>query len=269
MTDLPLGKSSDYPQQYAPEVLVAIDRGEARRLLGLGAALPFSGEDVWNAWELTWLDPDGRPRIATAEIRVDAGSPNLVESKSLKLYLNGYAMERLTSPQELGERIASDLCEVTGLPVAVTLQPPPRSAVTIEPLPGDCIDDHAATFDATDVDPSSLSTVGRNVVRERLHTHLLRSLCPVTGQPDFGSVVFDYRGPKIDRGGLLRYVASYRRHRDFHEACVERMFLDVAGRCDCERLSVIARFNRRGGIDINPYRTNDSSPSPDLRTWRQ
>lgn len=269
MTDLPLGKTSDYPEHYTPGVLVGIERAEARRALGIGATLPFQGEDLWNAWEVTWLDAGGRPRTATAEIRIGAESPNLVESKSLKLYLNSFTMETCASMADLAEHIAADLAAVAGLPVGVSLQPPPIAAVTIEPLPGDCIDNQTASFEAGAVDPSPLGVTGTEVIEERLHSHLLRSLCPVTGQPDFGSVLVDYRGRRIDRAGLLRYIVSYRRHRDFHEACVERMFIDISERCGCARLAVTARFNRRGGIDINPYRSSDASAAANLRTWRQ
>lgn len=267
--DLPLGKPSTYPDSYAPELLRAVARSEGRRDLGLGAGLPFHGEDVWNAWEVSWLDPRGRPRTATAVLRVPADSENLVESKSLKLYLGSFAMTRFASADEVAARVAADLSRVAAKPVAVRLAPPPASVANlVSELPGATIDEEDVACDAWEVDRALLACA-RDVVEETLHSHLLRSNCPVTGQPDTGSVLVRYRGPRIERGALLRYIASYRRHCAFHEACIERMFVDIKARCAPERLTVYGRYTRRGGLDINPFRSDFEAHAPNLRLWRQ
>lgn len=264
-TNLPLGRKADYPHKYAPEVLCPIARGASREPLGIGAALPFSGVDTWNAWELTWLADNGRPAIATARIVVPAESPNLVESKSLKLYLGSFAMTRFRTAGRMCQTIAADLSECAGASVAVTL----GADVTIGTLPGSCLDALDVECAAWEVDAGLLEADASEEVEEHLHTHLLRSLCPVTGQPDVGSVLVSYAGPRIDPASLLRYIVSYREHQDFHEACVERMFIDIEARCRPRKLSVHALYQRRGGIDINPFRSNCDESPQDLRLWRQ
>jgi 7-cyano-7-deazaguanine reductase len=268
--NLTLGQETEYPQKYAPEVLCGIDRGASRAPLGIDESLPFSGMDIWNAWELTWLDPRGRPRVATAEIHVPADSPRLVESKSLKLYLGSFAMSGFDSGAEVAATIARDLEACTGAPVRISVLPVAGTeARSVARLAGTCVDDLDVDCSDWAVSPELLAADGGNIVREDLHTHLLRSLCPVTAQPDVGSLLVSYRGPAIDHASLLRYVVSYRQHNDFHEACVERIFVDLLERCGCEELTVQARFQRRGGIDINPFRTNAREAPRNLRLWRQ
>ena len=264
-TTLPLGRETDYPQIYAPETLFPIAREQSRAPLGIDDPLPFAGVDIWNAWELTWLGPGGVPRIATAEIRVPAASPNLVESKSLKLYLGSFAMSEFPDDAAVVAAIAKDLSAAAGAAVEVSL----NADVSIVALEGDCIDALDVTCDAGDVDSGLLRADTANTAEETLHTHLLRSLCPVTNQPDLGSLVVSYEGPRIDRTALLRYVVSFREHNDFHEACVERIFVDILERCRPKRLSVYARYQRRGGIDINPFRSSTDERPPNTRTWRQ
>jgi 7-cyano-7-deazaguanine reductase len=269
----PLGKATDYPDRYDPSLLFAVARAPQRAALGIRDPLPFSGCDVWNAYEITWLDLQGRPRLAIGEFRVRAESPAMVESKSLKLYLGSYAQEPVASVAELGERIAADLTKVCGDVVAVALTPGADFDASVSKR---AIGDRMESIDETDVtlgashpDPTLLARAGETV-DETLSSSLFRSTCPVTGQPDYADVFIRYRGPRIDRGGLLRYLVSYRRHAAFHEACVERIFVDIAERCRPERLSVYARFMRRGGIDINPFRSNFEPQPPDnLRTPRQ
>ena len=262
---LPLGRDTDYPQNYAPDVLFPIARDESRRPLGISEPLPFAGTDIWNAWELTWLAPGGLPRVATAEIRVPAGSPNLVESKSLKLYLGSFAMSEFANDAAVCAAIERDLSAVTGGTVEVVLD----ADVTVVEPGGTCIDASDTECTATDVDASLLAADDGETVDESLHTHLLRSLCPVTNQPDLGSLIVSYAGPRIDPAALLRYVVSFRQHQDFHEACVERMFIDVLERCRPTRLSVYARYQRRGGIDINPFRSTQDERPANTRLWRQ
>ena len=268
--EIPLGRSVPYPEQYSPKLLFAVPRNDHRARLGLGDQLPFSGTDIWNAWELTWLDPHGMPRCAAAEVRVPVDSANIIESKSLKLYLNSFAMTRHASDDDVAEAIEGDLSECAGTDVDVSLQKePPAVSDGFAELPGTCLDTLRVVCEATTVDPTLLTNESSEVVTEDLHTHLLRSLCPVTDQPDTGSVLVSYTGPRIDREGLLRYIVSFRRHEDFHEACVERMFVDILSRCGPEKLTVYARYQRRGGIDINPFRSNFETDAPNLRLWRQ
>jgi len=247
-----------------------VPRVEARTALGLGDELPFQGQDVWNAWELTWLGPSGKPVAATAIITVSADSANIVESKSLKLYLNSLAMSRYASIDELAEVISHDLSRITESQVVVSITPANEFPTgQIADLPGDCIDALEVQIDANGVDATLLKTTGGDSVEEELHSHLLRSNCPVTHQPDMGSVLIRYRGPAIDRESLLSYIVSFRQHKDFHEACVERMFLDIKARCGPDNLTVHARYNRRGGLDINPFRSDFETTAENLRLWRQ
>ncbi len=268
---LPLGRPTDYSDKYAPELLCPIPRADGRTQLGLSHNLPFHGRDIWNAWELTWLGPTGRPSVATAEIIVSADSPNIIESKSLKLYLNSFAMSTFSSATEVAETVARDLGVCAGKQITVLVMPvQDTEARRVSRLAGNCLDSLPVTCSKWDVDASLLQADKTTIVAEDLHTHLLRSLCPVTAQPDIGSLQICYRGPKIDPASLLRYVVSFRQHSDFHEACVERIFVDILSRCEPETLSVQARYQRRGGLDINPFRSNDANDAPiNLRLWRQ
>jgi len=269
-TNLPLGQETDYPHKYAPEVLCPISRSETRATLGLTDELPFTGVDIWNAWELTWLGPGDLPRVATAEIHVPADSPNIVESKSLKLYLNSFAMSSFASGTAVAETIARDLSPCVGTSAKVSVLPVAGTeARQTARLAGACLDDLEVACTDWEVNADQLHADAATIVTEDLHTHLLRSLCPVTAQPDIGSLQISYRGPGIDHAGLLRYIVSFREHNDFHEACIERMFVDLLERCACDALTVHARYQRRGGIDINPLRSNSGERPINLRLWRQ
>ena len=263
----PLGKATRYSSQYDPGLLFAIARADSRQALGLTDNFPFSGIDIWTAWELTWLNASGVPQVACAEFRVPFDSTCLIESKSLKLYLNSFTMSRIATADDVREMIARDLSSSTGASIEVQLFSPPEVLPLSMPA-GVCIDGSEARCDVYDVEPGLLSA-GTASVSEQLHSHLLRSLCPVTDQPDIGSVMISYSGPQINRAGLLKYIVSYREHKDFHEACVERMFLDILQRCRPTQLSVYARYQRRGGIDINPFRSNFETKAPNVRLWRQ
>ncbi|MBS0327539.1 MAG: NADPH-dependent 7-cyano-7-deazaguanine reductase QueF [Proteobacteria bacterium] len=266
----PLGRATGYPDRYAPDALFAIARAPQREAIGIGAELPFGGCDQWTAYELTWLGSGGRPQVALATIEVPADSPSIVESKSMKLYLGSFAQTQWRSAAEVAAVLRSDLARVAGAAVAVTLAGPEQfAALAMRELAGESIDALDADCDRYDVDPSSLGAHGAETA-ETLVTRLFRSVCPVTGQPDIASVQIAYRGPPIDRVGLLRYLVSYRRHPGFHEHCVERIFVDVMRRCRPAVLSVYARFTRRGGIEINPFRSNAGAPPPpNVRTPRQ
>jgi 7-cyano-7-deazaguanine reductase len=268
--DSPLGKPASYADQYDPGLLFPIARAPQREALGIAGALPFSGADLWTAYELSWLAPGGKPEIAIARFRVPAESPNIVESKSVKLYLNSFSQTRFAGPDEVARALRHDLARACDSPVGVELV---RSAafaqLAIEPLAGVSIDHLDIEVHDYSPRPDALAAAGATI-EETLVSHLFKSNCPVTGQPDWGSVQIHYRGPKIDRAGLLRYLVSFRQHTGFHEHCVERMFVDLRERCRTEKLTVYARFTRRGGIDINPFRSNwEKAPAPGGRTARQ
>jgi 7-cyano-7-deazaguanine reductase len=265
-----LGKPAPYKDQYDPALLFPIARAPQREALGLAGALPFSGADLWTAYELSWLGPTGKPEVAIARFRVPAESPNIVESKSAKLYLNSFSQTRFAAPEEVERALRDDLSRACGGPVAVELVRPAAFAqLAIEELAGESIDGLDIEVRDYSPQPDALAAGGA-AVEETLVSHLFKSNCPVTGQPDWGSVQIRYRGPRIDRAGLLRYIVSYRQHAGFHEHCVERMFVDLRDRCRPERLTVYARFTRRGGVDINPFRSNwEQPPAPDGRTARQ
>lgn len=268
--DSPLGRSVVWPLRHDPALLFAIPRASGRAELGIVAgALPFFGHDEWTAFELSWLDRRGKPQVAIARMRVPADSPNLIESKSMKLYLGGFAMERFAAADTLAATIAADLSHTAATSVAVELLPI-VAAIPVRELDGECIDDLAiACDDHAEPVPEHLRTQAEEA-DETLLSHLFRSNCPVTGQPDWASVQIRYRGPRVDRAGLLRYLVSFRRHSGFHEQCVERIFVDLCARCRPRSLSVLARFTRRGGIDINPWRaTPDMSPPAPVRSARQ
>lgn len=263
--DLPLGRQVAYPRHYDAGLLHPIPRAAGRDALGLRAPLPFAGHDRWHAYELSWLDPRGRPHVATGTFLVPADSPCLVESKSLKLYLNSLNATTFDAPEAVRSRIEADLSAVAGAPVTVAFGLPPFEP---DADAAGCVD-----LDARDVavdshgppDAFLLAADPSTTVREVLATGLLKSNCPVTGQPDWADLRIDYRGPRIDRDGLLRYVASFRDHADFHEQCVERIFRDLMARCAPAMLSVEARYTRRGGLDINPWRATPGVPAPVAR----
>jgi 7-cyano-7-deazaguanine reductase len=273
MTDLhssPLGHATTYADAYDPALLFPVERGPQRAELGLVGALPFRGRDIWTAYELSWLDPSAKPQVAVATFTVPADSPASVESKSVKLYLTAFNQTRFSGPAAVASAIRADLSAATGAPVDVALTLPAEFATLGHAeLAGESIDGEPfAGADAVPL-PGVLGADGP-VIAETLTTRLFRSVCPVTGQPDFASVQIGYRGPRIDRAGLLRYLVSFRRHSGFHEHCVERIFVDLLRQCRPGYLTVLARFTRRGGVDINPWRTTGGDEMPgNLRTARQ
>ena len=266
-----LGKATVYADRYDPSLLFPIPRAAKRAEIGVAEPLPFHGTDIWNAYELSWLDPRGKPQLALAECRVPAGSPNIIESKSFKLYLNGFAQETLDDAEALRAILARDLSAVAGAEVAVTLRGARTALHAFADLAGTSIDDLPVTIDGYGPPRADWlrADAGTAVVEESLVSDLLRSNCPVTGQPDWGSVQIAYRGAPIDREGLLRYLVSFRTHAEFHEQCVERIYMDVMARCAPERLSVYARYTRRGGLDINPFRSSAPATPANVRGARQ
>jgi len=275
-SELPLGREVAYPRAYDPALLFPIARDHGRDALGIAAgALPFSGHDRWHAYELSWLDTRGKPAVATATFLVPADSPRLIESKSLKLYLNSFNSTRFADRDEVHARISADLSAVAGTTVVVEFGLPPVDAGAgtyaqaaasgtgrDTPTPAS-IDDIEVDCDEYDApDPALLTADAGEPVNEVLHSALLKSNCPVTGQPDWASVRIAYRGPRIARDGLLRYLVSFREHAGFHEQCVEQIFIDLSARCLPAELSVEARYTRRGGLDINPWRATPGLPPP-------
>jgi len=257
-----LGREVAYPRQYDPALLFPIPRAAGRQSLPIAGALPFCGHDRWHAYELSWLDARGKPVVATATLVVPADTPQLIESKSLKLYLNSLNATRFADPQALRATIAADLSRAAGGEVGVEFGLPPIGG-----------DDASVDIDALAVEidrygppaPELLRVESGGEVAETLRSGLLKSNCPVTGQPDWATIEIAYRGPRIDREGLLRYLVSYREHAGFHEQCVEQIFVDLMARCAPAQLSVEARYTRRGGLDINPWRGSPGCPPPPPR----
>ncbi|QOW22044.1 NADPH-dependent 7-cyano-7-deazaguanine reductase QueF [Novilysobacter avium] len=260
--DLPLGRSVAYPRAYDPSLLFPIARALGRTRLDVQAdALPFIGNDRWHAYELGWLDGRGKPRVATATITVPATSPQLIESKSLKLYLNSFNATAFVSDEAVLARMVEDLSRVAGSPVEVAFGLPVM----------DESQDNAILIDTLDIaidhygppQPAFLAADPAHVVTETLTSELLKSNCPVTGQPDWARLVVHYHGPQLDRAGLLRYLVSFREHAGFHEQCVEQVFCDLMRHACPTQLSVEARYTRRGGLDINPWRATPGCPAPE------
>lgn len=270
--DSPLGKTSEYVATYTPELLFPIPRAAKWAELGLTAqTLPYQGVDLWNCYELSWLTPSGKPVVAIAEFVIPADSPNIIESKSFKLYLNSLNQSIFATRDDLAAVLQRDLSGAAGAPVAVQL----RSLTELEAegfarLPGACIDELEVVIDDyNQPQPELLRCDAGRVISESLHSHLLRSNCPVTGQPDWGSVVVEYTGAALDHSSFLRYLVSFRQHADFHEQCVERIFLDVQRLLKPQTLTVYARYLRRGGLDINPYRSTHAVRVDNRRLVRQ
>ena len=264
-----LGRQVAHPQRYAPELLEAIPRQAGRLPYGLNeGAWPFFGADRWRAYEISWLMPGGKPMVAVGELTFAAGLPNLVESKSLKLYLNSLNQECFATMAEVERRIAADLTARLGGEVRVRLQSLASYHPAWQPLPGSSLDELEVAISDYLPRPELLRVAGDEVV-EQLHSHLLRSNCPVTGQPDWGSVLIDYQGVSIDRSGLLAYLISYRCHSGFHEACTEQIFIDILNHCRPRQLTVATWYLRRGGLEINCWRSTQQSAGLNLRLARQ
>lgn len=257
--DSPLGKPATYKSEYDASLLFPIARQGKRNELGLSSGtVPFFGIDIWNAYEVSWLNLRGKPQIAVVSFTIPADSPNIVESKSFKLYLNSFNQTRLAGADALLELLRADLSAATGAPVQVALTAPEDfGKLKMGELEGMLLDRLDIEVDNYSPDTALLrSARGEAPVEEVLVSHLLKSNCLVTSQPDWGSVQIRYVGPAIDQEGLLKYLIGYRNHNEFHEQCVERIFMDLLRHCQPQKLAVYARFTRRGGLDINPWRSN-------------
>ena len=257
--DSPLGKPATYKSEYDASLLFPIARQGKRTELGLSSGtLPFFGIDIWNAYEVSWLNLRGKPQIAVVSFTIPADSPNIVESKSFKLYLNSFNQTRLAGADALLELLRADLSAAAGAPVQVALTAPEDfGKLKMGELDGLLLDRLDIEVDNYSPDTALLKSARDEApVEELLVSHLLKSNCLVTGQPDWGSVQIRYVGPAIDQEGLLKYLIGYRNHNEFHEQCVERIFMDLLRHCQPQKLAVYARFTRRGGLDINPWRSN-------------
>jgi 7-cyano-7-deazaguanine reductase len=269
LAGLSLGKATEYKETYSPELLQAVPRSMNRVELNLTTDLPFSGTDRWNGYELSWLNPKGKPKVAIMRCEVPVTSPNLVESKSFKLYLNSFNQSYFDSTESVSEALTKDLSQCAGQQVKITLfKPAEFSQMQIASFDALCIDDLDIEVKDYQLEPSSL-TVGSKQVEETLSSDLLKSNCLITNQPDWGSVFIRYQGQQINHEGLLRYLISFRQHNEFHEQCVERIFCDIMTQCKPNKLSVYARYTRRGGLDINPFRSNFEQIYPEVRLARQ
>ena len=267
---LQLGKTSAYVDQYDASLLFPIARADKRHEMGLSEPLPFMGADLWTAFELSWLNLRGKPQVALAHITVPCESPNIVESKSVKLYLNSLNNTRFADAQTLQNTLRADLSE------AVWRGAEAKGTVGVKIIPTEAFDREPVheldglSLDRLDIEcthtqpaPELLkASLGESPVSEVLVSHLLKSNCLVTGQPDWASVQISYSGNPIDQEGLLQYLVSYRNHNEFHEQCVERIFTDIWRQCRPTKLAVYARYTRRGGVDINPFRTSYPQPLP-------
>ena len=253
-------------------MLKAIARAHNRTQLGIGGKLPFSGCDIWNSYELTWLNEGGKPVAAMAEFYLPATSPNIIESKSLKLYLHSFSTKKFKSREKLSAILSQKLSKVSGAKTNVKVYE--INSIKLEPpinLPGSCIDNTNTKLSVYNYDPGQLSggIDKTSQTQETLHSHLFQSNCPMTGQPDWASILISYRGSKIHPDHLLAYLVSFREHAEFHEQCVERIFMDIKRHCQPEVLTIYARYTRRGGLDINPFRSDFEDPPANIRLLRQ
>ncbi len=274
-----LGKASAYVDQYDASLLFPIPRAEKRAEIGIAGAAPFFGADMWSAFELSWLGPRGKPQVALAHFTIPCETRNIIESKSFKLYLNSFNNTRFADVDAVRARLRADITEAVwrgadqaGASIGVAvLGPELFDQEPVHELDGlnlDRLDIECTQYTPA---PELLSvTPDEQPVSEVLVSNLLKSNCLVTGQPDWGSVQISYTGDQIEQGGLLKYLVSFRNHNEFHEQCVERIFMDIWTRCKPTKLTVYARYTRRGGLDINPFRTSHPQALPrNIRTARQ
>ncbi|WP_432453867.1 NADPH-dependent 7-cyano-7-deazaguanine reductase QueF [Agarivorans sp. QJM3NY_29] len=269
---LSLGKPTDYISHYSPQLLQGVPRQLNRQQLNIVEAqtLPFSGYDLWNLYELSWLNENGLPTVAVAEVKIMASSRCLIESKSFKLYLNSFNQSHFANFSAVEKVLRRDLAQCAEGEVEVTLSNI-DSTFDTRPIPGLNIDlQDDIKILSYQLDPSLLEGAAdpNLIVHESLNSHLLKSNCLVTNQPDWASLYIDYQGPKINQQALLKYLVSFRQHNEFHEQCVERIFTDLKHYCQPKTLTVYARYTRRGGLDINPMRSDDPLASTKLGNWR-
>ncbi len=271
VTDSPLGKSASYINQYKPDLLFPIPRKVKRQEIHVPDILPFKGFDTWNAYEVSWLNQKGKPVVVLVRFDFSCESKNIIESKSFKLYLNSFNNTKFDSVDEVKQILTADLTKAVVGDVFIHIYlPDDLLGQQIEKFDGIYLDEYDITCEKYTTEPEFLVCNRNEVVEETVRSDLLKSNCLVTGQPDWGSVQITYKGPKIDKEGLLKYIVSFRDHNEFHEQCVERIFMDISQRCHPQSLTVEARYTRRGGLDINPIRSSEPiSPTKNIRMARQ
>ncbi|MBO1254119.1 NADPH-dependent 7-cyano-7-deazaguanine reductase QueF [Alteromonas sp. 5E99-2] len=270
LNSLSLGKITDYKDTYSPELLQGVPRTLSREQIGLESDLPFQGVDLWNGYEVSWLNNKGKPQVAILRCWVPINSYNLIESKSFKLYLNSLNQSKFTDWQTLESTLCQDLSTCAQASVTVTLNPlNSDSNFNVYNPKGDCLDDLDIEIDTYSPNAQLLSANTSTKVEECLYSDLLKSNCLITHQPDWATLYIRYSGSKINHEGLLKYIVSFRQHNEFHEQCVERIFCDILNKCNPTKLTVYARYTRRGGLDINPFRSNFETLDVDLRLPRQ
>ena len=275
MANIPLGQATQYPQEYDPGLLFPIPRADNRKKIGLHdeMTLPFVGVDIWNAFEVSWLNAKGKPQIALVEFQIPANSPNMIESKSFKLYLNSLNNSRFSDENAIREQIIADISTAAGSKISARMFATDHVAQKgMQEMGGVLLDRLDIEVDPqVPADPNWLGVnEDFSPIEQCLVSHLLKSNCPVTGQPDWASIQIRYQGRPILEEGLLRYLIGFRHKGEFHEHCVETIFTDIKRQCKPEKLSVYARYTRRGGLDINPFRTDHNSPWPEnVRHSRQ
>ena len=277
LSKLTLGKNTQYSSEYTADLLQGVPRSLNRDDLALDQSnLPFKGEDVWYGYELSWLNNKGKPVVAVAEFRFDCSSENIVESKSFKLYLNSFNQTRFTSIKDVEQILIEDLSKITGTKAKVSLfgvDYCPALEISAMPEQNICIDGEDISIESYHYNASLLAGAqkdqGDEQIEEHLVSHLLKSNCLITDQPDWATVYISYRGKMINHAVLLEYLISFRQHNEFHEQCVERIYCDLQSYCKLEELTVYARYTRRGGLDINPYRSSNKQIAPSARSLRQ
>jgi 7-cyano-7-deazaguanine reductase len=272
MNNLPLGKSVEYKNTYDASLLCPVSRVIGRKAIGIADTPPFYGVDIWNCYEISWLNNKGKPEVRVAELRIPVTSPNIVESKSLKLYLNSFNNSCFINEAEVLAHISRDLKAICGAEIAASLKSVHSKVVYEEPK-GQCIDALDIICDNYETNASFLQLEqNAQIVHEMLYSDLLKANCLITNQPDFASVEIEYTGRKINHESLLTYIVSFRNHNEFHEQCAERIYHDIMKYASPQKLTVYARFTRRGGIDINPFRSSqtiDPSMIKNIRSSRQ
>lgn len=270
--DLSLGKQVDYEFEYNPDLLQGVPRSLSRDTLDLAnSSLPFDGIDTWTGYELSWLNLKGKPNVAILECHVPITSENLIESKSFKLYLNSFNQTKFASAEDVRQVLQADLSACAGEPVEVKLILPEQfSSLQFQEFNGTLLDSLDVEIDQYSPNTQYLTVAKSEAgVQETLVSHLLKSNCLITSQPDWASIQIRYEGKAIEHEGLLKYLISFRQHNEFHEQCVERIYNDIMKHCQPDKLTVCARYTRRGGLDINPFRSNYEAPYANHRQARQ
>lgn len=270
LIDSPLGKKVSYDMLYDPSLLFPVPREKQRRDIAIDEnQLPFNGVDIWNAYELSWLNPKGKPQTAIGEFFFPCESPYIVESKSFKLYLNSFYQTPFENIEEIQDILKKDLAKCVHHDIEIKLIPPSHyQTLQLGSLPGTCLDHLDIETDIYKVNPNLLQH-SSEIVEEKVYSELLKSNCLGTRQPDWASVYIHYVGPKINHASLLKYIISFRMHNEFGEHCIERIFMDLHKHCKCQKLTVYGRYTRRGGIDLNPFRSNFEKPLLNIRDYRQ